>query len=370
MRESTSRARRNAWLVATAVATTLALSPTAARADGTGSTNEAPPDVSVVQCNPDTSVIIAVPSSDFDPLTATDDELVANGLPTRPTDPADLDSWTTFVTSPIRQGTSCPVTIPGEEHTQPMSGAASAGPTSADNSAPAQDPPTAPDGSVSPDTAAGCPSNCLFNWAGNVATGHNYGSVQATWVVPGTSTDSTHSDALMSAWVGIGQGSSSNPLLQAGSESDPGKNPYLWWEAVPHNAIQKVVGILAGDKVHVFVNYANGTVSYSFYDYTENYSTTIRYNVSGTPTTAEWVAERTQVGTYPYLAKWSTLRFTGSVASYGSSGNKSIASLSHHYDNMVTCNDNTLMAYPGALASNGTDFSVYWRSYGDNHVCG
>jgi hypothetical protein len=37
---------------------------------------------------------------------------------------------------------------------------------------------------------------------------------------------------------------------------------------------------------------------------------------------------------------------------------------------MVTCNSNAMMAYPGALASNGEDFSEYWSSYSDSKVCG
>lgn len=68
------------------------------------------PSTSIVQCPDGGTVTFIVPPPGFDPLTASNDELTANGLPPRPQDTADFEElriWTTYVTSPIRYEPGC-----------------------------------------------------------------------------------------------------------------------------------------------------------------------------------------------------------------------------------------------------------------------
>ena len=254
-------------------------SVTAAGAEGTGQSaiNARPPTVTSTHCGGHISAINIRPGRGFDPLTATDSQLEANGMPARPAARSGLRLWRSYVTSHPRSVSSCAhLHADAHEFHGPV--------------APA-DPPVIP----IQDSA---------NWAGYVVTVGTYTQVTGRWVIPTASGPSPTAFAYSSSWVGIGSGNNSTHLLiQAGSQSDgngsSARSNALWWEVFPLNSTQHGYDStsLAGDTVVVTVTASTtkGTVTSS----TRMHFGVVRTAVARHPRSSRWTLARSRAGCLP-----------------------------------------------------------------------
>lgn len=340
--------------------TALGLSPALASASTTTTNADAlPGTVTAVSCGDGTLASAITPAAGFNPLTATAAELVAVNLPPRPTDgnAAELATWTKFVTT-YKPKAECATSTAGtrsdalDDHlaTKPAVGA-----------------------QYEQDSA---------NWSGNIADDATYDSAVGTFILPRPKGPSS-GNAYSSQWVGIGQGDSSKyPLIQAGAEADSDDGGrlgtyYMFWEVVwpkgglPQKTLPEQVG--PGDTIWVHIQvpakcgYPIMTVEN---ENTVQGWTEIYPHTSCSDGTAEWIYERTEIGSnFPKLAD-ASVKFTGAEAASTKKGLTGVGNLPRYYSNMYNCTsapDHELAA-PGSITNNGTVFTATWKNYGNQSV--
>ena len=189
-----------------------------------------------------------VPPKGFEPLKASDAELIKYGYPPRPDKdarPKHLEKWTSFLSRPIQ--VIAPEFAIIETGRQP-----------------------AAKGTTKGDASANATSS---NWSGAVITsppsGQRFSSVSASWVVPNAWpplsawNGSGWKDGTWESvsWVGIDGWSAQQSILQAGTKSvvtvSGGKvthTSWAWFEWYPAYEIQfSNFQVSAGDTVHVTV---------------------------------------------------------------------------------------------------------------------
>lgn len=179
--------------------------PAAAAAPAAVATNPntLAPLVTKAYCGNDVWAVNITPAKGFNPLTASAAQLDANGYPAKPqaTNTRAMTQWRSFATTHFAEKTSChlrrtattqrPSYYEGEETTA--------------------------------------------NWAGYEVSGGAFTEVQAEWDYLPAPATATPMDS--SSWVGLGSGSSSQPLVQAGTDSGTASgNSYLWFQVVPFSA--------------------------------------------------------------------------------------------------------------------------------------
>jgi hypothetical protein len=217
-------------------------------------------------------------------------------------------------------------------------------------------------------------------WAGYAVTGKDFTQVQGSWIVTAvdcTKTPNTDS----SEWVGI-DGWSSNTVEQIGTDADcNGKIPfyYVWYEFYPLNTIViNDVSIAPGDKFSASVVY-NGDNDYTVSITNDTTGQFFTKGVmfkgadgSGVPprNSAEWIEEMdgnelsdfgvdsfgefyTGVSDGTDVATDSSI--SGGINDFGSAVQKSISTKNGGSGGKDT-------AVPSALASDGSSFTVTWKS--------
>ncbi len=231
--------------------------------------------------------------------------------------------------------------------------------------------------SVSPHLWAGS-SNSL-NWAGYAVTASagSVSDVKGSWTVPAIQGTCPSTNQYSSFWVGI-DGFNSNTVEQTGTDSDcrsGAPSYYAWYEFYPHPS--KVISGLAvhsGDVMSAEVLFSGGRFTVTISDVTTGSSYHASAKVSAAQrSSAEWIAEApsSSGGILP-LADFGTVSFgldttgvastctatiggvTGTIGSFGSN----VQSIS-----MVT-SSGVLKAQSSALSTDGTSFSVTWKSAG------
>ncbi len=230
---------------------------------------------------------------------------------------------------------------------------------------------------VAPRVWAG--SSSSLNWAGYAvtATAGAVSDAKGSWVVPAIQGTCPSTNQYSSFWVGI-DGYNSNTVEQTGTDSDCRSGApayYAWYEFYPHPS--KVISgltIHAGDVVSADVAYSGGRFRVTITDVSTGASFSTSAKVNGAQrSSAEWIAEApsSSGGILP-LADFGTVSFgadttgvastcsatiggvPGTIGSFGS-GVQSIT--------MVT-SSNAVKASPSTLSSDGTSFSVTWKSSG------
>jgi hypothetical protein len=217
-------------------------------------------------------------------------------------------------------------------------------------------------------------------WAGYAVTGTDFTQVQGSWIVTAVDcTKTPNSDS--SEWVGI-DGWTSNTVEQIGTDADcNGKTPfyYVWYEFYPLNTIViSNVSIAPGDKFSASVVYDGDneyTVSITNDTTGQSFSKEIEFkgaDGSGVPprNSAEWIEEMdgnelsdfgvdsfgefyTGVSDGTDVATDSSI--SGGINSFGSAVQKSISTKNGSSGSKDT-------AVPSALASDGSSFTVTWKS--------
>jgi hypothetical protein len=320
----------------------------------------------VVNCGGGVQEIFFRPAPGFDPLTATDAELVANGLPIRPSDAADMAAWRSMVTAPARPpGRTCvlgkgPATTGGAAVGGASVGSAAARPAVG---------------------ALGARVSQSVNWAGYVATGHTYEDVYGYWAIPDVGSDPPSFEAASSQWVGIGQGGRSGlPLVQTGTEADinvggPGPTYYMWWEVVPNSAYHHIIDlgvtVRDGNRMYAHVHLSRNDAYLTLDDLTDRAGLTFRFNPGRTTInpdgTAEWIVERTEnavLGIFPPLAR-STVTFAAAQASGIRLSRRGVGTVPRFAVDMYNCtNPIRELAQTLGISGGGTQFEVKWLRYG------
>jgi hypothetical protein len=314
----------------------------------------------LVNCGDGVQEIFFTPAPGFDPLTATDAELVANGLPIRPSDAADMTAWRDMVA--------------GQARPPRRACALSNGPASGGGSVPVGG------GAARPPAPATRVTQSV-NWAGYVATGHTYEDAYGYWAIPNAGTGSPSLAAASSQWVGIGQGHrSSLPLVQTGTEADinvgeRGPAYYMWWEVFPDSGYQHIIdlGVVVrnGNRMYAHVHLSRNDVYLTLDDLTDRVGTTFRFNPGSTTIapdgTAEWVVERPEdavSGIFPPLAR-STVTFSSAEISGIGVPRRGVGTVPRFASDMYNCTDPiSELAQALGIARNGSEFEVQWLRYG------
>ncbi len=272
----------------------------------------------------------ALPPAGFDPLKATDKELLHHGFPTRP-DAAAMPElrrdWERFYSQPLTYVLPTFERHPDRQH----------GPClrenrkrhTAGNGKSGNGSGTSHKEEISNDATS-------YNWSGVVCstdtTLRQFQWVYGQWTVPNvyapTSDGTTYYCAV---WVGI-DGDGSNDVFQAGTQSDVScvngsisRNTYLWYEWYPNGEMGiSSVPVSPGDVVTCLLCADSSTSGSVFItNLTSKVHTSFSFSApSGTTligNCAEWVVERPSVnGSLSSLAEYGNVYFDGAYATaYG-----------------------------------------------------
>jgi len=214
------------------------------------------------------------------------------------------------------------------------------------------------------------------NWSGYAVTGTAFTSAKGSWIVPSvtcTKTPNTYS----AFWVGI-DGYSSTTVEQTGTSSDcSGTSPsyYAWYEFYPEPSIEiTAVPVSPGNKISAEVTYNGTEFTITITNETTGKSATKSARVSGAKrTSAEWIAEApccTRAGGILPLSDFGTVDFgqdytdvsgTNDATDSATSGPINDFGADVEAITMVSSSGAT-EAVPSAVSSDGTSFTVAWKS--------
>jgi hypothetical protein len=217
------------------------------------------------------------------------------------------------------------------------------------------------------------------NWSGFAVTGPS-GSVsdaKGSWIVPTIQGTCPSTNQYSSFWVGI-DGFNSGTVEQTGTDSDCQNGAptyYAWYEFYPHPSfLISGLTVSPGDHISAEAHFGGRSFTVTITDTTTGQSFSKSARVSSAQrSSAEWIAEApsSSGGILP-LADFGTVSYgtdntgiagtcyatisgtTGAIGSFGASVQQIT---------MVT-NSGVVKAQPSSLSSDGTSFSVTWKSAG------
>ena len=215
------------------------------------------------------------------------------------------------------------------------------------------------------------------NWSGYAVTGSSFTQAKGSWTIPSVNCSATP-NTYSSFWVGI-DGWTSSTVEQTGTDSDcDGKSPsyYAWYEFYPKGSV-----LISGVPVSPG-NHMSAEVVYSGTEFTititnestgKSFSKSSRVS-SAKRSSAEWIAEApccTNGGGILPLADFGTVDLgedytgvsgtndatdsstSGPINAFGSAVNEAI---------MVNGTTGADEAVPSGLSSDGSSFTVAWKS--------
>jgi len=214
------------------------------------------------------------------------------------------------------------------------------------------------------------------NWSGYAVTGSSFTVAQGSWTVPSVNCSKTP-NTYAAFWVGI-DGYSSDTVEQTGTDSDcDGRTPsyYAWYEFYPAGSVLiSSVPVAVGNQISAEVTYNGSEFTITITNETTGKSFSTSSTVSGAArSSAEWIAEApccTNRGGILPLSDFGTVDFgqdytdiagtndatdsstAGAIGSFGSDVNSITMVSSRGADEAV----------PSALTSDGTSFTVAWKS--------
>jgi hypothetical protein len=223
--------------------------------------------------------------------------------------------------------------------------------------------------------------NPSANWSGYESFAGHFTGASMTWAVP--TLTSTSSPAALSIWPGIGQGKSSDKLIQAGTAQSQGGATFAWTEVVPGESEQQIGGMTVspGDNMAVNVGWdaSTGTAAFVVVDYSTQKVKEISQHVTGSSgNTAEWIAERTEFcgsgsvncvpGIYPHLLNFGLVGIVNGAADQIDSQGSTITGYIGDFGKlnrrpMTNCIDSVTMANPSTLDNQG-DFTDTFQHAG------
>jgi hypothetical protein len=347
-------ARVGVMLAAGAIAAALLAAPAGAAGPASA------PTVHSESCGAGLFAETIVPAAGFDPTTATDDQLIANGLAPRPASAADLAGWRRLVTGPVDRRTSCADLSPS--HHLPIT----AGPAG------------------TPRTWSGGPAAAVVtltspNWDGYLATAEAYDNVDGNWAVPPGTDRGDGVQRWSLQWAGLGRGNpGTEPLAQAGTgliTSGQGTVSYFaWWEVFPidNTGIREIpLDISPGSHVYVHVTQSAGRASFHMLNRDTGRSQQFSFvdsRVHATAPQAEWILERAGFGSTGHhpLARTSQVQFSGARGGFSGTW-LALASLPIDAVRMTSCNQSVQLAH--VSGPSGSIFQATWDNWGVQESC-
>jgi hypothetical protein len=202
--------------------------------------------------------------------------------------------------------------------------------------------------------------------------------VKGSWKVPAIVGSCPTASQYSSFWVGI-DGFSSNTVEQIGTDSDCQRGSavyYAWYEFYPSPSYTiSAFAVKANDVISAEVKYSSGSFTVSIRDVTsgKSYSTSATVR-SAQRSSAEWIAEAPSSSRGVLsLADFGTILFgydntavTATCYATVAGATKAIGSFGSATQmiTMVTSSGKVVKAVPLSLSSDGTSFSVAWKSSG------
>jgi len=289
---------------------------------------------------------VPIPPVGFDPLGATDAQLASYGLPPRPTDTAELVSWSTDMASWKRNPD------PGLCATDYRADALLRASDGTD--------------SIVADESS-------YNWAGYIAerSTNTYVAVQGDFHQP-SSLSTSCSGSTLASWTGFG-GFYTQKLIQAGTAYLAGSStPVAWYEYLGPNGaginltVMSGVTVRAGDRIHTYEVIQTSTGQTTFYvaDNTTGTSKSVIKTLSVSTyydgRTDEFIDERlTYNGSLTPLRNFGTNGWYNTKV-YTKDGTwHSLGSQTEVQVNMYSEFTGYLMAYPYTMSST-TTFTDDW----------
>ncbi len=229
---------------------------------------------------------------------------------------------------------------------------------------------------IHPPSLRAGPSQSL-NWSGYAVTG-DITDVQGSWIIPAV-TCAPGEYSYSAFWTGI-DGFNSGTVEQTGTSSDCVNGVpryYAWYEFFPSPS-RTISGLTvsAGDVISAEVRYdtASGRFVVTIEDVTTNQSFTTRKKAPhAARSSAEWIAEAPSAGSSILpLADFGTADFgfdytgvspTCFATVGGTAGAIGTFGAAVQTITMVTSSGG-VKASPSALSSDGTSFSVTWKTAG------
>ncbi len=230
---------------------------------------------------------------------------------------------------------------------------------------------------VAPHVWAG--SSSSLNWAGYAVTASAgaVSDVRGSWVVPAIQESCPSTNQYSSFWVGI-DGFNSNTVEQTGTDSDCRSGApayYAWYEFYPHpSKLISGLTVRAGDVMSAEVVYSGGRFHVTITDVSTGASFSASATVNAAQrSSAEWIAEApsSSGGILP-LANFGTASFGTDTTGVGSTCTATIGGVNGAVGSfgasvqsitMIT-SAGSVKASPSSLSSDGTSFSVTWKSAG------
>ncbi len=222
------------------------------------------------------------------------------------------------------------------------------------------------------------------NWAGYAVDTAQAGAVtdvKGSWTVPKVLNCPKGKSQYSSFWTGI-DGDTSNTVEQIGTDSDcrNGKpNYYSWYEFYPNPGYYTPVSVQPGDNISAEVSYNSATqlftVSITNQRTGQQFSTSS--SVSGAQrNSAEWIAEApSNMGGILPLANFGTAYFGSDYTNFASTNYGTISGTTGSINSLGTVGtinpitmysiySTAVKAQPSNLSTDGTSFSVQWKSTG------
>ena len=217
--------------------------------------------------------------------------------------------------------------------------------------------------------------NAQTSWAGyqtNMASSTTF-FVSMTWVVPTVTAIST--DSYMSVWPGLGTGTASDELVQAGTAyalTPSVSAPYFWYELYPQESEMRVtsLSVAAGDQVDVVANFAASasTATFSLYNLTKNTYTSLQQKLASGQTfkgnQAEWIVERpllivNGVTTVATLAHFSSIPVSSCNFEYTTQSSVSVATTAN--SSVVNVMNSSNQSLVSLTTLSGGGFTATWN---------
>ena len=267
---------------------------------------------------------LAVPPPNFNPLTATDQELQQYGFPSRPSDAKELQEWENVMQY-------------AKQYVKPD-----------------QHPSSFIHGLVRTSTSS--------HWAGYVVNGTDNkinGNAPLYTQATGEWTQPTYSgtNAVASLWVGMGGWTGSSSIVQAGADSNvPGSTKYEFWvEDAPAGTVWEATPVVnAGNILYVDVQYGGSTSTAFLLNSSTTQYTTVSFN---TPNydgkSADYIYEAIN---YPPYPSWGSSAFSSCLLSSNLFGITDFDSFGYEQINMKS--GSTLHGWPSTSPSNAS-FTMY-----------
>jgi hypothetical protein len=214
------------------------------------------------------------------------------------------------------------------------------------------------------------------NWSGYAVTGSSFTSAKASWTVPSVNC-STTPNTYAAFWVGL-DGWTSSTVEQTGTDSDcDGKSPsyYAWYEFYPNPSILiSSVAVSPGNHMSASVTYSGSEFTITITNESTGKSYSKSSKVSGAKrSSAEWIAEApccTNAGGILPLSDFGTVDFGDDYTGVSGTNDATDSSVSGPISDFGSAVNESIMvsgsgadeAVPSSLSSDGTSFTVAWKS--------